>query len=572
MTDTDIDTDHYDRYMKYKQDYLNLKLTQMGGASSNHLGKCPSTGGKQKYCYSPKEGDRCRLSDKKPDTKSGNIPCDCKKDKRNKQGFRCSKIPEKGRELKSESASESSSEPSSDSESEMHSHPHGCDDKDCSRTQGAKCGHKKTCSCACHKKIKIVRDTLSVKYPEAVELLNAQHWDVDKTIHHALDQSDPKKTPEKPPKVKKDKEVQSFIPTKRPELFERAWNETETDTPEERAKKADLLDNPNIQDFDIVLNTNQSGYRNTGKYIYYKGGLHTLSSSPDDYGSLPDFVKVRKEDCGKSYFRDFLIDHNTYVPFKCSEWTVVNYSIEDQERRPFRYFYKEIHVKIELKRLEDDAVCFVLAPITILAPSAGGPDHAFRKIGSGSDSDGNTYEILRYANNTEVRLQKKWNDSDNRFEFNEPSLNDIKEIIISDTIMNKAIDLVRQYFEKSWKNPSSSNGVVYLQMIGVMDDQLKCHFDLTYSTGLEEHYGDMIGIVAVEDKDVIRKKTALSSLSELEKRLQALRRQDSVEQEYGSKEAVNRAKKLRQTDESSEEEESGEEEEESDDDSQHLEI
>ena len=93
-------------------------------------------------------------------------------------------------------------------------------------------------------------------------------------------------------------------------------------TPVERAKRALTAEMEDLRDGDIVFNDSEGQYRNEGAYIYYNGGLHMLSLCPDDYGNLPEWVVVRKEDCGYSYFDDGLIDHNSLVPFSPSVWTV----------------------------------------------------------------------------------------------------------------------------------------------------------------------------------------------------------------------------------------------------------
>ena len=58
---------------------------------------------------------------------------------------------------------------------------------------------------------------------------------------------------------------------------------------------------------------------NDGVYIYNDNKIFELSDSPDDYGSLPEWVEIRKEDYDHSYFSDYIIDHNTFVPFKTVE-------------------------------------------------------------------------------------------------------------------------------------------------------------------------------------------------------------------------------------------------------------
>lgn len=138
---------------------------------------------------------------------------------------------------------------------------------------------------------------------------------------------------------------------RKPISFVSRWNAEENDTPLNRAQKAKTFKFINLRNFDIILNKNENGYgyRNACVYIYKNNELHELSPKPDDYGSLPEWVDIRKEDCGHSYFTDGLIDHNTLVPFKTHEWKIKKVSTD----------------KIQLHREKDNAKAAVKIPISM---------------------------------------------------------------------------------------------------------------------------------------------------------------------------------------------------------------
>lgn len=140
------------------------------------------------------------------------------------------------------------------------------------------------------------------------------------------------------------------VPRKPTRFFSR-WKSDKNDTPLNRAQKAKTFKFINLRNFDMIYNTNETGYgyRNAGVYIYKDNELHTLSPKPDDYGSLPEWVDIRKEDCGHSYFTDRLIDHNTLVPFKTHEWKIKKVSTD----------------KFQLYRQKDDAKATVEIPISM---------------------------------------------------------------------------------------------------------------------------------------------------------------------------------------------------------------
>ena len=126
------------------------------------------------------------------------------------------------------------------------------------------------------------------------------------------------------------------------------WKSDKNDTPFKRAQKAKAFKFINLRNFDIILNKNETGYRNAGVYIYKDNELYELSSYPDDYGSLPEWVDIRKEDCGHSYFSEGLIDNNTLVPFKTNEWKIGScFTVQNKD------------IQIELHREKDNAKCIV---------------------------------------------------------------------------------------------------------------------------------------------------------------------------------------------------------------------
>ena len=70
-----------------------------------------------------------------------------------------------------------------------------------------------------------------------------------------------------------------------------------------------------IKDGDIIENLMHSGYRNNGKYIWWKGKVCELSDDPDDYGTLPRYVQISDENGFTPYHWIDVIDHNSYIWF-----------------------------------------------------------------------------------------------------------------------------------------------------------------------------------------------------------------------------------------------------------------
>ena len=119
-----------------------------------------------------------------------------------------------------------------------------------------------------------------------------------------------------------------------PTSHEWRWNQDENMNAENRYEKAirnieqSAIDK--LQDYDTIVNMKEEGYRNNGVYIYYNKGIYNLSTYPDDYGSLPKWVKLQK-DLGWTYFNNYLIDHNYCTPFKTSEWKICDSYVKEND-------------------------------------------------------------------------------------------------------------------------------------------------------------------------------------------------------------------------------------------------
>ena len=111
---------------------------------------------------------------------------------------------------------------------------------------------------------------------------------------------------------KKKSSSEKFIPKRKPMSHEIEWEEeyNENLTPKARAERANTTSINELNNYDVVINENEAGYRNNGVFIYKDNELYPLAGEPEDYGSLPEWVEIRKEDCGHSYFSDYLIDNN----------------------------------------------------------------------------------------------------------------------------------------------------------------------------------------------------------------------------------------------------------------------
>lgn len=155
-----------------------------------------------------------------------------------------------------------------------------------------------------------------------------------------------------------------------------AWDEKKNISPEQRAELAGVKTLSDLNNYDIVENEidGNYGYRNAGKYIYKDNGLYNLAVHIDDYGHLPDWVEVNKEDCGYSYFDTYLIDHNWLIPFKTNEWKIGKSHVSEEDNElSFNGAYKKIDVITELIRKKDGAKAELIVDIILSAPWLGGP-------------------------------------------------------------------------------------------------------------------------------------------------------------------------------------------------------
>ena len=93
------------------------------------------------------------------------------------------------------------------------------------------------------------------------------------------------------------------------EYLERPEDEDEIDKIEAEKRYEDIIENidsntiDKLQDYDVIVNIKEAGYRNNGVYIYNNKGIYNLSDYPDEYGSLPKWVKLQK-DLGWTYFNN----------------------------------------------------------------------------------------------------------------------------------------------------------------------------------------------------------------------------------------------------------------------------
>jgi hypothetical protein len=167
--------------------------------------------------------------------------------------------------------------------------------------------------------------------------------------------------------------------TRKPISHILAWVEKKNISPEQRAELAGVKTLSDLNNYDIVENEidGNYGYRNAGKYIYKDNGLYNLAVHIDDYGHLPDWVEVNKEDCGHSYFVESylnLIDHNTLIPFITNEWKIGKSHVLDEDSElSFNGAYKIIDVITELIRKKDGAKAELTVVIILSAPWLGGP-------------------------------------------------------------------------------------------------------------------------------------------------------------------------------------------------------
>ena len=186
--------------------------------------------------------------------------------------------------------------------------------------------------------------------------------------------------------------------SRQPKYYEWSWNsddieypnnpENENDKIEAQKIYEDIVENIDsniinkLQDYDVIGNKKLTGYRNNGVYIYYNKGIYNLSDRPDDYGSLPKWVKLQK-DLGWSYFNNYLIDHNYCTPFKTSEWEICHsYVKKDNIKLPMY----NCEIVTNIKR-NDGVEAIILSVVNISFPSMGGPSHDIITGTSGGGSE-----------------------------------------------------------------------------------------------------------------------------------------------------------------------------------------
>jgi hypothetical protein len=185
---------------------------------------------------------------------------------------------------------------------------------------------------------------------------------------------------------------------RQPISHEWSWNQGDNEYPdsyenenyklEAEKRYEDIIENMDsntidkLQDYDIITNIKVAGYRNNGVFIYYNKGIYNLSARPDDYGSLPKWVKLQK-DLGWSYFNNYLIDHNYCTPFKTSEWEICN-SYVKKDNIKFPMYNCEIVTNI---KRNDGVEAIILSVVNISFPSMGGPSYDIIKGTAGGGSE-----------------------------------------------------------------------------------------------------------------------------------------------------------------------------------------
>ena len=206
-----------------------------------------------------------------------------------------------------------------------------------------------------------------------------------------------------------------------------------------------------FQNYDVVVNENKSGYRNEGVYIYYDNKIHTLSDCPDDYGSLPEWVELRKEDLGYSYFSDYLIVHNRYIPIKYIDWEIGITNVEENYSEPFKFYCKEISFYTEFYRKKDGAKFTLEVPVVFGVKKIGGPikHHKYKGCYMGNYKSIDRYE---YYDGEKFELSYKYNTDYKKKSMIEPYNSMTEMFSVSKENIVSATELVREtlkeYFEK----------------------------------------------------------------------------------------------------------------------------
>ena len=275
------------------------------------------------------------------------------------------------------------------------------------------------------------------------------------------EKEDENKTLEK----KKKSSSAKFIPKRKPMSHEIGWEEEydENLTPKQRAERANTSYINDLNNYDVVINENKAGYRNNGVFIYKDNELYPLAGEPDDYGSLPEWVEIRKEDCGHSYFSDYLIDHNTFVPFHTNDWEVGK-SYVDEEIKPFKFAYEYINVKTDLHRPKDGAKATVNYSVMISAPWLGGPTKDVERGGGGSDGS-KSHTNYYYEDGKIIRIDFTYSKDYSNIYLLEPLNSQSTEVNIPKNIIEKATKIVNEKIKTYLKREKT----VYLRSISPCD-------------------------------------------------------------------------------------------------------
>ena len=137
-----------------------------------------------------------------------------------------------------------------------------------------------------------------------------------------------------------------------PKLHNLEWNEDPKRTPRQRATISECIDKiKDLQNYDIIQNRREfnedDDEGNIGKYIYKENGLYRLLGYEAMDHKLPEWVEIRKEDCGRSYFMDDLIENESKVPFQLNRW------------KPTKAYEKDGKIYFDLIRKIDGAKAIV---------------------------------------------------------------------------------------------------------------------------------------------------------------------------------------------------------------------
>ena len=303
------------------------------------------------------------------------------------------------------------------------------------------------------------------KNKEEIDIINDRENEMNEEfapeVYSYYEKEDENKTLEK----KKKSSSVKFIPKRKPMSHEIGWEEEydENLTPKQRAERANTYSINDLNNYDVVINENEAGYRNNGVFIYKDNELHPLSGYPDDYGSLPEWVEIRKEDCGHSYFSDYLIDHNSYVPFHTNDWEIGE-SYVDEEIKPFKFAYSYINVKTDLYRTLDGAKATTNYSVMISAPWLGGPTEDCEENGGGSDGT-NSHRNYRYEDGKSIRIDYTYNKDHSKKYLLEPLNSQSKEVNIPKNIIEKATRIVNEKIKSYLKREQT----VYLESISPCD-------------------------------------------------------------------------------------------------------